>query len=100
VILSPFGTQVQELVGRLTMILLDSVKLNRYKNDPEMTADLYHRIARSYVNAPALRLTWLDALFAKNREHKYLVEAAECLCHMAAFISEYLYLLQRRGHPG
>lgn len=42
--LNSFGKEVGELVERLSLIVSDSAKLLRYKSDPEMKADLYHRI--------------------------------------------------------
>jgi hypothetical protein len=35
------------------------VKINQHANDPEMMADLYFRISKSYANTPDLRITWL-----------------------------------------
>eukprot|EP00727_Mastigamoeba_balamuthi_P010915 m51a1_g6446 putative dock6 protein (2019) ;mRNA; r:397671-405125 len=97
--LSPFGLQVLELLDRLTLVLSDSVKLNRYKDDPEMTADLYHRIARSYMGAPALRITWLDVLASRHMQNGFIAEAAMCFAHMCAFIAEYLQLLHKGAKP-
>jgi hypothetical protein len=90
-----FRSQIEELLARLNIILSDSVKMNRFARDPEMTADLYLRIANGYKNTPDLRFTWLNALCAKHLETGNKAEAAMCVLHMAAFVSEYLAAANR-----
>lgn len=96
-----FGDDVQDLVKRLMRVVSDSSMMSKYKSDPEMTRDLYWRIAKSYVNTPALRFAWLSGLSKYNAGSGYPIEAAECLCHMAAFAAEYLHLVRktRDGKP-
>jgi len=57
--------QVRELVFNLHMILSNTVKMNEFREDPEMLLDLMYRIAKGYQNSPDLRLTWLHNM-AKN----------------------------------
>jgi hypothetical protein len=95
---SPLAEQVEQTTQRLLAILEDSVKINQHSNDPEMLADLYHRIAASYRNAPDLRVTWLESLAAVHSRHApgtssaaaHWAEAAQCSIHIAALIAEYL----------
>eukprot|EP01114_Cavostelium_apophysatum_P003911 TRINITY_DN1404_c0_g1_i1.p1 TRINITY_DN1404_c0_g1~~TRINITY_DN1404_c0_g1_i1.p1 ORF type:complete len:1840 (+),score=629.05 TRINITY_DN1404_c0_g1_i1:76-5595(+) len=89
-----FGNQVQELSDRLYTILRDSIKINQYSNDPEMMADLYHRIAKGYTNAPDLRVAWLESLSEVHVTQKNWAEAAQCLVHIAALVAEYLNLFE------
>jgi hypothetical protein len=49
-------------VDKLLAIVSDSVKINKHKNDPEMVADLYHRIAEGHTTTPDMRVAWLQGL--------------------------------------
>ncbi|ELR16168.1 Dedicator of cytokinesis [Acanthamoeba castellanii str. Neff] len=93
----PFAAQVEDLAGRLHTILRDSVKINQHANDPEMMADLYFRISKSYANTPDLRITWLINLANFHALRLNWAEAGQCALHMGALISEYLAL--KRGAP-
>jgi hypothetical protein len=68
-----FTEQVTQLVVRLNTILEDSAKIRKHQQngDTEMLADLYHHIAQSYTNAPALRVTWLESLAKLHESNKY-----------------------------
>ena len=87
---SPFGTQVKDLVFNLHMILTDTVKMKNVSNDFEMLIDLMFRIAKGYQSNPDLRLTWLINIANKHAEKENFAEAAQCIMHCAALISEYL----------
>eukprot|EP01105_Mastigella_eilhardi_P010345 TRINITY_DN240_c6_g2_i8.p1 TRINITY_DN240_c6_g2~~TRINITY_DN240_c6_g2_i8.p1 ORF type:complete len:2079 (-),score=522.95 TRINITY_DN240_c6_g2_i8:19-5433(-) len=87
-----FGKQVADLLERLQLILYDCRNLNKFKNDPEMHADLCHRIAHSYKSAPILRVQWLRNLCDQQCRHGNYAEAAFCVIHMCAYISEYLFV--------
>ncbi|XP_076063961.1 dedicator of cytokinesis isoform X2 [Oratosquilla oratoria] len=93
-----FPEQVRDLVFNLHMILSDTVKMKEYQEDPEMLLDLMYRIARGYQNSPDLRLTWLANMAQKHGERGQHAEAALCLVHSAALVSEYLYMLEDRPH--
>lgn len=95
-VFNDFGRAISELIERLTMVLLDLMKLNRYSDDPEMTTDLYLNIANSYVSVPAIRLAWLDSLFEKNMDIGAVIEAALVRVHECAFIAEYIYLRTKK----
>ncbi|XP_047738300.1 dedicator of cytokinesis protein 7 isoform X2 [Hyalella azteca] len=95
---SSFPEQVKELMFNLHMILSDTVKMKEYQEDPEMLLDLMYRIARGYQNSPDLRLTWLANMAQKHSEREQHAEAAMCLVHSAALVSEYLYMLEDRPH--
>ncbi|KAL5487361.1 hypothetical protein EMCRGX_G019952 [Ephydatia muelleri] len=94
---SPFPSQVRELALNLHRILLDTVKMQEFKDDPEMLMDLMHRIAKGYQNSPDLRLNWLQHMAEKHSSRSNSTEAAMCLVHGAAVVAEYLYLLE--GQP-
>nr|XP_045601170.1 dedicator of cytokinesis protein 7-like isoform X5 [Procambarus clarkii] len=93
-----FPEQVRDLVFNLHMILSDTVKMKEYQEDPEMLLDLMYRIARGYQNSPDLRLTWLANMAQKHSERGQHAEAAMCLIHSAALVSEYLYMLEDCPH--
>ncbi|RXG71099.1 Dedicator of cytokinesis protein 7 [Armadillidium vulgare] len=93
-----FPEQVKDLVFNLHMILSDTVKMKEYQEDPEMLLDLMYRIARGYQNSPDLRLTWLANMAQKHSERGQHAEAAMCMVHSAALVSEYLYMLEDRPH--
>nr|XP_015204455.1 PREDICTED: dedicator of cytokinesis protein 6 [Lepisosteus oculatus] len=91
---TPFPEQVQDLVFNLHMILTDTVKMKEHQEDPEMLIDLMYRIAKGYQNSPDLRLTWLQNMAGKHSERGNHAEAAHCLVHSAALVSEYLNMLE------
>eukprot|EP00026_Physarum_polycephalum_P000226 Phypoly_transcript_00226.p1 GENE.Phypoly_transcript_00226~~Phypoly_transcript_00226.p1 ORF type:complete len:1906 (-),score=310.18 Phypoly_transcript_00226:3-5720(-) len=85
-----FSTQVEELVDKLLAIVSDSVKINKHKNDPEMVADLYHRIAEGHTTTPDMRVAWLQGLANFHLKQKNMAEAAQCTVHIAALVAESL----------
>ncbi|XP_044134776.1 dedicator of cytokinesis protein 6 isoform X6 [Bufo gargarizans] len=93
-----FPEQVQDLVFNLHMILTDTVKMKEHQEDPEMLLDLMYRIAKGYQNSPDLRLTWLQNMAAKHTERGNHAEAAHCLIHGAALVSEYLSMIEDARH--
>ncbi|XP_077326427.1 dedicator of cytokinesis protein 6 isoform X7 [Lithobates pipiens] len=93
-----FPEQVKDLVFNLHMILTDTVKMKEHQEDPEMLMDLMYRIAKGYQNSPDLRLTWLQNMAAKHSERGNHAEAAHCLVHGAALVSEYLSMLEDARH--
>ncbi|XP_056426441.1 dedicator of cytokinesis protein 6 isoform X5 [Hyla sarda] len=93
-----FPEQVQDLVFNLHMILTDTVKMKEHQEDPEMLLDLMYRIAKGYQNSPDLRLTWLQNMAAKHTERLNHAEAAHCLVHGAALVSEYLSMIEDSRH--
>ncbi|XP_073443620.1 dedicator of cytokinesis protein 6 isoform X8 [Dendrobates tinctorius] len=93
-----FPEQVQDLVFNLHMILTDTVKMKEHQEDPEMLLDLMYRIAKGYQNSPDLRLTWLQNMAAKHTERGNHAEAAHCLVHGAALVSEYLSMIEDARH--
>lgn len=94
---SSFPDQVRELAINLHHILLDTVKMQSFQNDPEMLMDLMYRISKGYQNSPDLRLTWLQHMAKNHNEREHYTEAAMCLVHAAALVAEYLYMLD--GSP-
>ncbi|XP_046985251.1 dedicator of cytokinesis protein 7 [Schistocerca americana] len=97
-----FPEQVKDLIFNLHMILSDTVKMKEFQEDPEMLLDLMYRIAKGYQNSPDLRLTWLANMAQKHMERNNHTEAAMCLVHSAALVSEYLHMLEDLPHlpPG
>uniref|UniRef100_A0A8C9MLF3 Dedicator of cytokinesis 8 n=1 Tax=Serinus canaria TaxID=9135 RepID=A0A8C9MLF3_SERCA len=90
--------QVEELLCNLNGILSDTVKMREFQEDPEMLMDLMYRIAKGYQTSPDLRLTWLQNMAEKHTKRKCYTEAAMCLVHAAALVSEYLSMLEDRNY--
>lgn len=57
-----FVQQVEELISRLVSISSYEKIIAQNWVDEESTADIYVKISNDYVEAPDLRLTWLDNL--------------------------------------
>lgn len=57
-----FRQEVVELSERLKIVLQNSLKIEEYSYDPEMTADLYYQMSKGYVASPDLRAAWLQNL--------------------------------------
>jgi hypothetical protein len=57
-----FKQQVDDLCQRIASVLHNSTKLEAFKYDPEMTAELYYEISKGYTDSPDLRVTWLENL--------------------------------------
>eukprot|EP01094_Clydonella_sp_ATCC50884_P026649 TRINITY_DN7381_c0_g1_i1.p1 TRINITY_DN7381_c0_g1~~TRINITY_DN7381_c0_g1_i1.p1 ORF type:complete len:1788 (-),score=632.22 TRINITY_DN7381_c0_g1_i1:302-5233(-) len=89
-----FSTQVTDLTERLFTVLRDSIKINSYSYDPEMTADLYYQVSKGYVASPDLRASWLSTLSRYHEEKENWEEAAQCRIHLASLISVYINKLK------
>jgi len=89
-----FAKQVEELTKRLFLVLSNSIKIDNYKYDPEMTADLYYEISQGYNDSPDLKVAWLHSLASLHAAKGNLEEAAQCRIHMSAIISEFLKLVK------
>ncbi|XP_075905606.1 dedicator of cytokinesis protein 8 isoform X1 [Nelusetta ayraudi] len=87
-------SQVEDLLKNLNSILLDTVKMREFQEDPEMLMDLMYRIAKGYQTSPDLRLTWLQNMAEKHNIRKCYTESAMCLVHAAALVAEYLSMLE------
>eukprot|EP00727_Mastigamoeba_balamuthi_P011187 m51a1_g6691 hypothetical protein (2142) ;mRNA; r:66470-76489 len=85
-----FVDQTQEYLRELSFIFSDLANLDRFKCDPEITADLYIRIATTYMDSPDLHITWMNTLCNKQAEFQNFTEAAMCIVHAAAYVCEYL----------
>ncbi|KAJ5076990.1 dedicator of cytokinesis dock [Anaeramoeba ignava] len=85
-----FNLLVKKHSEELTSILRDGAKLAKCQHDPEMTAELYLKIADGYKKAPDLRLTWLESLKNFNTKHENNMEAFVNGIHMCALVGEYL----------
>eukprot|EP00048_Salpingoeca_helianthica_P003774 m.70487 g.70487 ORF g.70487 m.70487 type:complete len:1891 (-) comp12891_c1_seq1:30-5702(-) len=90
---SPFPGDVEELALNLYKILVHTSQMKKYEADPEMTIDLYHRIAKGYTNSPDLRLQTLLNM-AEKHEGRNPAEAAQCYVHAAALIAEHLHSME------
>ncbi|OTF77624.1 dedicator of cytokinesis protein 7-like protein, partial [Euroglyphus maynei] len=93
-----FPNQVRELVYNLIMILSDTMQMKEHEKDPLMLLDLMYRVAKGYQNSPELRITWLENMAKKHLELLQNVEAAQCLVHAAALVSECLHKMSRRSY--
>lgn len=89
---SLFVREVQELSVNLSKILADTLKINKAKEkgDPELTADLYEKIAKGYVDTPELRIAWLKELSTFQSDNKNFTESALAICHSSALIADFL----------
>lgn len=65
--------------------------------DPDLTADLYSKIAKSYVNSPDTRVQWLENLANHHQSRGDHLEAAVCLIHYASLVVQFLETYGRRG---
>ncbi|KAJ3426883.1 dedicator of cytokinesis dock [Anaeramoeba flamelloides] len=88
-----FLKQIDQLIGHLLGILLDSLKVYDYKSDPEMHADLLLRIANGYKKTPSIRFDWLTKLEMLMLKQNNYGEAAVIMIHKCAMISEYLKII-------
>ena len=85
---------IAALSDRLFTVLRDNMQISKHASDPEMIADLYSRLANGYMNAPSLRITWLESLADFYTKQKRFAESAMCKLHIAAMISEYLNIVK------
>ncbi|KYQ91596.1 DOCK family protein [Tieghemostelium lacteum] len=90
-----FAKQIEDLTKRLHTFVIDNIKINNHKDDPEMVADLYHRIAENNKSNAELRICWLQSLVDFHSTQENYVEAAQCYLHMASLVSEYLNLIHK-----
>ena len=83
-----FPSQIEDLVSNLKGILLNTIKMHEFDKDLEMHMDLMYQVAKGYQSSIQLRLTWLDNMRLKHKEHQNFAEAAMCALHSAAFVCE------------
>eukprot|EP01133_Synstelium_polycarpum_P007631 gene7631-8927_t len=88
-----FAKQVEDLTRRIHTFVIDNIKINNHRDDPEMVADLHHRIAENNKSIADTRLFWLQGLADFHKKQENFSEAAQCYLHMAALVSEYLSLI-------
>ncbi|GAM17423.1 hypothetical protein SAMD00019534_005980 [Acytostelium subglobosum LB1] len=88
-----FAKQVEDLTKRMHTFVIDNIKISKHKDDPEMVADLYNRIADNNKSNADTRLLWLRILADFNKSQQNYAEAAQCFLHMAALVAEYLTLI-------
>eukprot|EP01091_Cochliopodium_minus_P014114 TRINITY_DN4729_c0_g2_i1.p1 TRINITY_DN4729_c0_g2~~TRINITY_DN4729_c0_g2_i1.p1 ORF type:complete len:1936 (-),score=552.25 TRINITY_DN4729_c0_g2_i1:12-5237(-) len=89
---SLFVKDVQDLTVNLSKILGDTLKIikAKEKGDPEITADLYCKVANGYVDTPELRITWLEELSSFQAQNGNFTEAALSMCHSSALVADFL----------
>jgi len=85
-----FDKQLSALTQRLFGVIKNSILMNENKDDPEMEADLLHRLSLNYVESPVLRVTWLGNLASKHVARHRWTEAACCYVLIAMLSSAYL----------
>eukprot|EP01119_Soliformovum_irregulare_P021455 TRINITY_DN7145_c0_g1_i3.p1 TRINITY_DN7145_c0_g1~~TRINITY_DN7145_c0_g1_i3.p1 ORF type:complete len:1451 (+),score=484.74 TRINITY_DN7145_c0_g1_i3:691-5043(+) len=81
---------LQEVVQRLFQVLGDSVKIVKYRFDPETTADLFYQISNGYTDSPELRVSWMEQLFSLQVKDKHWEEAGQCLIGISELVTHYL----------
>ncbi|XP_043910690.1 dedicator of cytokinesis protein 7-like [Protopterus annectens] len=92
-----FPLQVEVLVHNLKTVLVNTAKLQELHADPYMEIDVMYTIAKSYQTSVGLRLLWLEKMAERHKEYQNYSEAAQCLVHAAALVSEYLNMVE--DHP-
>jgi hypothetical protein len=85
-----FPQRVRDLMTRVRTVLVNTVQLKKYSDDPEMLVDLQYDVADSYNNSPQLRLTWLESMASIHAREGHWSEAAMCVIHCAGIIAEQL----------
>lgn len=91
-----FKQLVIDFVTLLTNLAKDSAKIDRYKYDPEMIADMHLRMANSYMgNSPDLRLANLEALAKIQTEAGHFAEAGFCILQGCKLVSECLTVTKK-----
>eukprot|EP01090_Pellita_catalonica_P020189 TRINITY_DN7098_c0_g3_i1.p1 TRINITY_DN7098_c0_g3~~TRINITY_DN7098_c0_g3_i1.p1 ORF type:complete len:582 (-),score=133.57 TRINITY_DN7098_c0_g3_i1:77-1627(-) len=91
------GSQFGQLVKKLSKALKDSVKMQQYSYDPEMTSDLYYQVSTSYTESPDLRVAWLDNLFKIHNQAGRLEEAVQCKILISGLIAEFLHVQDQKA---
>eukprot|EP00004_Rigifila_ramosa_P013706 TRINITY_DN3060_c0_g1_i1.p1 TRINITY_DN3060_c0_g1~~TRINITY_DN3060_c0_g1_i1.p1 ORF type:complete len:1870 (+),score=510.82 TRINITY_DN3060_c0_g1_i1:771-5612(+) len=95
-----FVKQLHALTQSLDDILKDFQELEKNKDDNEMIADLYYRVAERYTSTPDLRLTLIKNLASVFQQSEKWAEAGVCMTHAAALVSEYLSLKRENIQHG
>ncbi|KAJ3437872.1 dedicator of cytokinesis dock [Anaeramoeba flamelloides] len=85
-----FLNYVKAMNNRLNEIIINCLRIEDQKYNPEMLSDLLLKLANNYKNSPNVRFTWLTRLEELLIPNKYHIEAAMVLIHKSAIISEYL----------
>lgn len=85
---SRLAAEVKDLTTRVRTVLMATAQMRAHQHDPEALAELQHSLAASYVNTPALRRAWLEAMSRLHLAHACISEAACCQLHVAALLAE------------
>eukprot|EP01102_Stenamoeba_stenopodia_P018092 TRINITY_DN6594_c0_g1_i2.p1 TRINITY_DN6594_c0_g1~~TRINITY_DN6594_c0_g1_i2.p1 ORF type:complete len:603 (-),score=115.58 TRINITY_DN6594_c0_g1_i2:1059-2867(-) len=88
--LSDLGKHVEDIKNKLLKLIDDSLKIQKYDYDPEMTCDLYYQFSNFYFDSPDLRVAWLENLASYQKQRNNWEEAAMCKVLITALIAEYL----------
>eukprot|EP00055_Hartaetosiga_balthica_P016741 m.107051 g.107051 ORF g.107051 m.107051 type:complete len:2103 (-) comp9168_c1_seq1:222-6530(-) len=85
-----FAEEVDDLMQRLSTVLVNTAKFKKYSNEPDVLVDLQYDVAKSYSTTPSLRLTWLESLAALHVKHNAWLESGMCVVHGAAIVVQVL----------
>jgi len=66
--LSDLGKYVEDIKSKLLKLIDDSLKIQKYDYDPEMTCDLYYQFSNFYFDSPDLRVAWLENLASYQKQ--------------------------------
>jgi len=83
-----------DLQARLVKVINDGIQMQKYKNDPETTAELFHSISKGFIDSPDLRLTWLGSLAKRHEANHNKEQAAQVKIIMAALVVKYMKLIR------
>jgi len=85
---------ITDLQARLVKVINDGIQMQKYKNDPETTAELFHSISKGFLDSPDLRLTWLGSLAKRHEANRNKEQAAHVKIIMAALVVKYMELVR------
>jgi len=93
-----FGQQLKEFSKSLHVVLNNCIRINDFRFDPDITAELFYETSLGYTNSPELRISWLDNLASFFVEQKSYEEAAQCKLYVAYLVNQVLRF-QRKNDP-
>eukprot|EP01103_Thecamoeba_quadrilineata_P019234 TRINITY_DN769_c0_g2_i1.p1 TRINITY_DN769_c0_g2~~TRINITY_DN769_c0_g2_i1.p1 ORF type:complete len:1872 (+),score=378.58 TRINITY_DN769_c0_g2_i1:39-5654(+) len=86
---SQFGL-IEDLINQIFALLRYNAQIAENSFDPEIVADIYHKISLSYFNSPNLRVTWLNNLSSFHESKHNYEEAGLCKINIAVLVVQYL----------
>jgi dedicator of cytokinesis protein 6/7/8 len=85
--------KLKPLTERLQSILSDTERIESKDRDPEEVIDLRHKLAENYSTSPGVRVGLLAIMAEEHKKRGNFAEAAQCIIHQAALVSECLQVI-------